>query len=67
MNRIEDTTIEAALEHLIADCAGGIGPALTPIFEPDDIIIQADIHIVDIHHRMSRQFELQGNLDLAQL
>jgi hypothetical protein len=28
MNRIDDTTIEAVLEHLIADGAGGIGPAL---------------------------------------
>jgi hypothetical protein len=29
MNRIEDTTIEAVLEHLIADGAGGIGPPST--------------------------------------
>jgi hypothetical protein len=33
MNRIEDTTIEAVLEHLIADGAGGIGPAFTRMFE----------------------------------
>ena len=29
MNRNEDTTIEAVLEHLIADGAGGIGPPST--------------------------------------
>jgi hypothetical protein len=33
MKRIEDTTIEAVLEHLIADGAGGIGPAFTRMFE----------------------------------
>jgi hypothetical protein len=33
MNRIEDTTIEAVLEHLIADGAGFIGPAFTRMFE----------------------------------
>jgi hypothetical protein len=33
MNRIEDTTIEAVLEHLIADRSGGIGPAFTRMFE----------------------------------
>jgi len=33
MNRIEDTTIEAVLEHLIADGASGIGPAFTRMFE----------------------------------
>lgn len=33
MNGIEDTTVEAVLEHLIADGAGGIGPAFTRMFE----------------------------------
>jgi len=37
------------------------------MFEPDDIIIQADIHIVGIHPVISRRFELPGNLNLAQL
>lgn len=33
MNRIEDTAIEAVLEHLIADGAGGMGPAFARMFE----------------------------------
>ena len=37
------------------------------MFAPDDIIIQADIHIVDIQPVISRRFELPGNLNLAQL
>jgi hypothetical protein len=37
------------------------------MFEPDLIIIQADIHILDIHPAISRRFELPGDLNLAQL
>ena len=33
MNRIEDTAIEAVLEQLIVDGAGGIGPAFARMFE----------------------------------
>lgn len=33
MNRVEDTAIEAVLEHLIADGAGGIGQAFARMFE----------------------------------
>ncbi len=33
MNRIEDTAIEAVLEHLIADGAGGMGQAFARMFE----------------------------------
>lgn len=33
MNRIEDTTVEAVLEHLIADGAGGMGQAFARMFE----------------------------------
>jgi hypothetical protein len=37
------------------------------MFEPDAIVIQADIDIVDIHPVISRRFELPGDLNLAQL
>jgi hypothetical protein len=33
MNRIEDTAIEAVLEHLITDGAGGMGAAFARMFE----------------------------------